>query len=197
MNRFASASGSTLLEVLFACGIIVTATGIAVPQALVSLDDFRAAGAARYMSARLQRARMDAVMRSADVAIKFTQTAAGYSYAVYLDGNRNGVRTSDITRNVDRELMPAERLPDQFSGVDFGALPNLPAVDSGGTPPGTDPVRLGSSNMASFSARGTSSTGTLYIRGRGTSQYAVRLFGETGKTRILKFDPQGRRWNPL
>jgi len=197
MNRFASSSGSTLLEVLFVCGIIVTATGIAVPQALVSLDDFRAAGAARYMSARLQRARMDAVMRSADVAITFTQTAAGYSYAVYVDGNRNGVRTSDITRNVDRELMPAERLPDQFAGVDFGALPNLPAVDSGGTAPGTDPVRLGSSNMASFSARGTSSTGTLYIRGRGTSQYAVRLFGETGKTRILKFDPQGRRWNPL
>ena len=197
MNRFASSSGSTLLELLFVCGFVATLGGVAVPQTLVALDDFRAAGAARYVSARLQRARMDAVMRSADVAIKFTQTASGYTYAVYVDGNRNGVRTIDITRNIDRELMPAERLADQFSGVDFGALPNLPAVDPGGTPPGTDPVRLGSSNMASFSARGTSSTGTLYIRGRGTSQYAIRIFGETGKTRILKFDPQGRRWSPL
>src|SRR5437867_3729651 len=82
-------------------------------------------------------------------------------------------------------------------GVDFGALPNLAAVDQGGTAPGTDPVRLGLSNMASFSANGTSSTGTLYVHGRGTSQYAIRIYGETGKTRILKFEMTTRQWKPL
>ena len=30
--------------------------------------------------------------------------------------------------------------------------------------------------------------GTVYIRGRRDAQYAVRIFGETGKTRMLKFD---------
>jgi len=197
MQRWRSSSGSTLLEVLFVSGVAATLGGIAVPQTLATLDDVRAAGAARYVSGRLQRARMEAVMRSAEVAIKYTQTASGYSYAVYVDGNRNGVRSADITKNVDRQILPAEKLADLFKGVDFGALPNLPPVDAGGTAPGSDPVRLGSSDMASFSASGTSSTGTLYIRGQGGAQYAVRLFGETGKTRILKFDPRLRRWNPL
>ena len=140
---------------------------------------------------------MEAVMRSADVAIRFTQDAAGYSYATYVDGNRNGVRSIDISKNSDRELLPPERLVDHFPGVSFGTLPNLPAVDSGGTPPGTDPIRLGSSSMASFSGRGTSSTGTLYIRGQGSTQYAVRIFGETGKTRVVKFESHTRKWTPL
>ncbi|HYM24550.1 MAG TPA: GspH/FimT family pseudopilin, partial [Vicinamibacterales bacterium] len=197
MHRWSSSSGSTLLEMLFVSALAATLGGIAVPQTLAALDDIRAAGAARYVSGRLQRARMEAVLRSAEVAIKYTQTAGGYSYAVYVDGNRNGVRGADITTNVDRQILPDEKLTDFFKGVDFGALPSLPPVDSGGTAPGSDPIRLGSSDMASFSARGTSSTGTLYIRGQGSSQYAVRLYGETGKTRILKFDPRLRRWNPL
>jgi len=192
-----SSSGYTLLEVLFVSGVVSILGSIAVPQALTTLDDVRAAGAARYIAGRLQRTRMEAVMRSADVAIRFTQEAAGYAYAVYVDGNRNGVRSADIAKGVDRELMPVERLGDHFPGVTFGTLANLPAVDSGGTAPGTDPIRLGSSNMASFSGNGTSSTGTLYIRGRGTSQYAVRVFGETGKTRILKFEARTRKWTPL
>ena len=196
MKRCMSPAGSTLVEVLFVSTLVVTLTGIAVPQALVALDDVRAAGAARYVSARLQRARMEAVMRSADVAIRFTSTAAGYSYAAYVDGNRNGVRAAEISKGIDREVAPSERLSDKFACADFATLPNLPAVDSGGTPPGTDPVRLGSSNMASFSALGTGSTGTLYIR-CGNAQYAIRIYGETGKTRILRFDLRARRWNPL
>jgi hypothetical protein len=78
-----------------------------------------------------------------------------------------------------------------------GALPGLPSVDPGGTAPGSDPVRLGSGNIASFSAAGTASSGTIYIRGRRDVQYAVRIFGETGKTRMLKFDARTRRWKPV
>ena len=82
-------------------------------------------------------------------------------------------------------------------GVDFGAVPGLPAVDPGGTPPGTDPIRLGSGSLASFSAMGTASSGSVYIRGRRNVQYVVRIYGETGKTRTLKFDPRANKWKPL
>jgi hypothetical protein len=81
--------------------------------------------------------------------------------------------------------------------VEFGALPGLPPVDPGGTAPGSDPIRLGSGNIASFSSLGTSSSGTVYLRGRRDAQYAVRIFGETGKTRMLKFDPRTRQWRQL
>jgi type II secretory pathway pseudopilin PulG len=190
-------SGYSLLELMAAMALSVTLTAAAIPQFLTALDDVRSNGAVHHISARLQRARMDALVRSATVGVQFTQTASGYSYAVYVDGNRNGVLTRDIQHGVDRLLTAAERLPDQFTGVEFGAIPGLPAVDPGGTPPGTDPIRLGAGNIASFSATGTSSSGTVYIRSRRDAQYAVRIFGETGRTRMLKFDPRTRLWKQL
>jgi prepilin-type N-terminal cleavage/methylation domain-containing protein len=189
--------GYSLIELLAAMALSVTLGAAAIPQYLAVVDDVRASGAAYYISGRLQRARMEAVLRSAMVGVQFTPTASGYSYAVYVDGNRNGVLTRDIQRGLDRLIAAAERLPDQFAGVDFGAIPGLPPVDAGGTAPGTDPIRLGSSSIASFSAMGTSSSGTVYIRGRRDAQYAVRIFGETGKTRLLKFEPRTGQWRPL
>lgn len=169
----------------------------AIPEYLTAIDDFRANGAARHISGRFQRARMEAVMRSASVAVQFTQTGSGYSYAVYLDGNRNGVLTRDIERGIDRQIDALERLPDQFTGVEFGVIPGLPPVDPGNTAPGSDPIRLGAGRFASFSAMGTSSSGTVYIRGRRDAQYAVRIYGETGKTRMLKFQRRTWQWKPL
>jgi type II secretory pathway pseudopilin PulG len=192
-----SAHGYTFVELLFVIGTVATVSGVAVPQLLTGLDDFRTAGAARHVAARLQRARMDAVVRSADVGLQVTQAADGYSYAVYVDGNRNGVRSADIQRGIDKRLVAPERLSDHFAGVDFGAIPGLPAVDPGGTAPGTDPVLLGSGDMATFAASGTSSSGSLYIRGRRNTQLVVRIYGQTGKTRVLKFDARSRQWKPL
>jgi hypothetical protein len=44
---------------------------------------------------------------------------------------------------------------------------------------------------------GTSSTGSLYIRGRGTAQYVIRVMGETGRVHVLKFNARTRQWKPL
>jgi hypothetical protein len=197
MTRFATLPGYSLLELMMVMALGVTMSAAAVPEYLTALDDMRASGAARHIAGRLQRARMEAVMRSAMVGVQFVQTPAGYSYAVYVDGNRNGVLARDIQRGTDVQISAPERLPDQFAGVEFGATPGLPPVDPGGTPPGSDPVRLGSGNFASFSPMGTSSSGTVYIRGRRDAQYAVRVFGETGKTRMLKFERSTGLWRQL
>ncbi len=192
-----SLRGYSLIELTFVFGLGATLGATAVPPLLTNLDDVRAAAAVRYMSARLQATRMEAVQRSADVALRFTQTAGGYTYSVYLDGNGNGVRTRDIQRGIDRQIQAPERLRDQFAGVDFGTLPGLPPIDPAGPPPGTDPIKLGSSDILTFSALGTSSSGSLYIRGQRTAQYAIRVLGETGKTRVLKFDSRAQQWKPL
>jgi hypothetical protein len=198
MPRLTEFRGYSFLELMMTMTLGVTLTAAAVPQYLAGLDDVRASGAAHHLAGRLQRARMEAVMRSAMVGVQFTQTTGGsYGYAVYLDGNRNGVLTRDIRRGVDRLITPAERLPDQFPGVEFGAIPGLPPVDPGGTAPGSDPIRLGAGSIASFSALGTATSGTIYIRGRRDAQYAVRIFGETGKTRMLKFEPRTGQWKQL
>jgi len=188
--------GYSLVELMFVVGLMSTVCGFAVPQLIAGLDDLRTAGAVRYLSTKLQQTRMEAVLRGADVALRFVADGASFRYATYVDGNGDGIRSEDIQHGIDRQIVRDERLRDQFPGIDIGALAEVPPVDGSSSAPALDPLKLGISNMASFSALGTSSTGSLYVRGK-RAQYVVRIFGETGKTRILKFDPRRREWKAL
>jgi hypothetical protein len=188
--------GYSFLELLFAVSLCATLGGIAVPPLLTALNHHRTAGAARYLGIRVQRARMEAISRSSNVALHFVQSAAGYSYATYVDGNGDGVRSADIASGVDPRVSAIERLADNFAGVQLGVLPNLPSVDPGGAPPAGDPIKLGTSNLLSYSPSGTSSSGSLYVRGPGQIQYVIRILGDTGRTRLLRFDPRLRQWVP-
>jgi hypothetical protein len=185
--------GYSLVETMFVCALAATLAGIAAPGLLVALDDYRTAGAARYLAGRLQALRIEAAMRSADVGLRFVATGQTFLFTPFADGNGNGVRALDINHAVDRPIAAAEQLADRFPGVDFGTLPGLPGVD-GGAPPGTDPIKLGSSNILSFSPSGTSSSGSLYIKGQ-RAQYVVRIYGETGKIRLLKFLAGANQWS--
>lgn len=190
-------TGYSVVEVMFVIAATLTAGAIAIPQLLATLDDYRTAGAVRYVSTRIQRTRMEAVNRSTNTAIAFVSAGDGYSFGIYVDGNGDGVRTTDINKGIDRPLGAPEHLADNYAGVDFGLLPGLPPVDAGGPPPGTDPIKLGSSDLLSYSAMGTSSSGSVYICGRSKAQYVIRVLGDTGRIRILKFDPRSRQWKAL
>jgi type II secretory pathway pseudopilin PulG len=192
-----AASGHSLIELAAAVGVVATVAAIAVPAVDAGLDETRTAGAARYLSARLADARMEAIQRSTEVAVRFTSTGRGYTFGVYADGNHNGVLARDVQDNIDRQIRGEERLSGNFKNVEFGTLAGLPAIDASGTPPGSDPVRCGSSNSLSFSPLGTSSSGTVYLLGRSRSQYAVRVFGGSAKIRVYRFDWRTGRWNPL
>jgi len=188
--------GYSFVELMFVLGLAVTTAGVAIPLLLASADDIRAAGAVRYLTARLHQVRMEAVVRSRDVGVHIVQGGEGYTYAVYADGNGDGIRTRDIDSGVDSRIASPERVPDRFKGVDFGVLPGLPPVESGTAAPGNDPIKLGSSNILTFTPLGSSSTGSLYVRGHRSLQYVIRVMGETGKTRVLKFNAQLRQWMP-
>jgi Type II transport protein GspH len=186
----------SFIEIVFVVGTAATVSAVAVPETLATLDSSRAAAAARYVSTRLQRARMEAVTRSASVGLRINQSGDHYDFTTYVDGNRNGVLSKDIQSGIDRIIQPADRLGDHFQGVEFGATPDLPAVDSSSAPPGSDPIHLGSGDIATFTPTATSSSGSLYIRGSRGAQYVVRIYGETGKTRVLRFNPGSGQWMP-
>jgi hypothetical protein len=185
-----------LLELIIVLGAVMTLAGIAVPQILTVIDDYRVSAAARYLATRIQRTRTEAVTRSTAAAMQFVLSSGQYSFGIYVDGNGDGVRTPDIRDGIDFQIAIAEHLTDIFSGVEFGLLPGLPPVDAGSPAPGDDPIKLGVSNLLSYSPVGTSTSGSLYVRGQGQSQYVVRVFGDTGRTRVLKYDVRSRQWRP-
>ena len=193
MRTQSAQRGFTLIEMLFAVGVAATLSGIVVPPVLRLLEDYRTAGAARYVASRLQKARVEAVRRSTNVAVRFTPAG---EFSTYVDGNGNGVLSGDIRDGTDPQLGAAERLESSFAGVRFGTMTDLPPVDPGGTPLGTDPIHLGASNIASFTPVGTSSSGSVYVRG-GACQLVIRLYGDTGKTRVLRFEERTRQWRLL
>jgi type II secretory pathway pseudopilin PulG len=187
--------GFSLMELLLVVGLLIGLASAAIPAATSGLDQMRTSAAARHVAARLQLARMEALKRCANVGMQFVFAAGGYRYAFYVDGNGNGVLSADILRQVDSLLGFPERLDDQFPGVRFGIIDGITAVES--TEPLSaydDPIRIGRSRILSFSPIGTATSGTLYVRGRGQHQYAVRVLGGTGRTRVLRFDFSSRKW---
>lgn len=188
---FRTARGFTLIELMLAMALAVTLTGIAVPLLTATMDEIRIAAAARHIAARIAVARIDAVRRSTAVGLRFVATGTDYSNAVYLDTNGNGIRTADITAGVDVLLTPAERLADNYPGAAFGLMPGVPDID--GATGTTDGVRIGTSRILSVSPNGSATSGTLYLHGK-RSQYAVRIFGATGRTRLFEYDTGASRW---
>lgn len=195
-RRSGGQQGYSLTELLFVLGVMTTVAGVASANVLAGLDEIRTAAAVRYLAARLQQTRMMAINHGGNTALRFTRDGESYRYRLFEDRNGDGVRNLDILNGTDVPIGGEESIRQQFSGVDFGVLPVLPAVDSSSGPPGTDPIKLGSSDMASFAPLGTSSSGSLYLLGPRQIQYVIRLDGDTGKIRILKFNPRTSVWDP-
>ena len=187
------ARGFTLPELLFAAAIASTLAALAVPQGLRALDDFHTRSAARHVAQRIAWARVDAVRRTAAHGLRFTWSGSDYTVVAVADGNRNGVRTSELASGVDRVLTEPEQIGARFAGVSFGFHEGVPDAD--GYPPGSpDGVRIGAARLLTVNVDGTATSGTLYLRGRSRSQYAVRVLGVTGRVRVLRFDVHRRQW---
>jgi prepilin-type N-terminal cleavage/methylation domain-containing protein len=189
-----SERGYSLIEVLVAVTLFVTAAAASIPFVHNSLDRVRTSGAASYIASRLMLARLEAVKRSAFVAVQFVQKPDGYWFRTYVDGNRNGVLARDITQGVDRPIGIEQRLDQQFSGVTFGIYPGVTGIGAGESLDVSDPIQIGASTVMSFNPNGSSTAGTLYIKGPRAQQFAVRVLGVTARARTFHYDFQGRTW---
>lgn len=184
--------GLTILELLFVIAIGLTLTAIAIPLVGSSLDAIKTMSAARYLEGRIMLARMQAISRSRAVGLRFQAADGDYLYAAYADGNRNGIRSADIAQGIDPPLGDAERLTDKYGGVRLELMAGVPEID--GSDAGTrDGLRIGTARILTMNPDGTSSSGTIYVRGRHT-QYAVRVFGVTGRTRVLQYRNGEAAW---
>ena len=184
--------GFTLIELMLAMSVSVVLVGIALPVGGDALDDMRARAAARYLSGRIAVNRLAAINRSRSIGIRFTPAIPDYAFAAYVDGNANGIRTADILSGVDAPTATSRQLASDFRGVHFGLAIGISDVD-GIRNSSSDGVRIGAARILTLSPDGTATSGTLYLQG-GHAQYAVRVLGATGRTRVLKYESGSRSW---
>ena len=176
-------------------GLLALMAAIALPSILGGLDDARAAAAARYVAALARLTRVQAATRSISVGLRFEPEGATYRYAVYADGNGNGLRRRDIREGIDTPITPMERIGDRFPGVELGVVAGITGISDGREMArDADPVRLGAADILTFSPLGTATSGTIFLRSRMGRQYAVRVLGASGRTRVLKYRHETRSW---
>jgi type II secretory pathway pseudopilin PulG len=170
--------GFALVELLVVAGLMLVVLGMALPGLLAGAGRSETLAAARHLASRAEALRLQAILGGRTVGMRFEIIEDDLELTALLDGNGNGLRTTDVATGVDTVVEGPLFLRSLFPAV------RAELVDLDGTP--TDGVRFGQSDILAFTPRGTSSSGTLYLAGRGDWQFAVRVFGGTGRVRILE-----------
>ena len=186
-------AGTSMGEALVAAAVAVILGAVSVPALMGQRDSLHAAAAAKHMAALVHATRAESLKRGVHVALVFQSSGQDFRFAMFADGNYDGIRSADMAAGIDRQVSAWARIGDQFPRAAFGIVPGAADPDSGSALTGS-PLKLGGSSMLSFGPAGGATSGTVYLRGPDGPQYAVRLLGSTGRARLLRFDPRGRRW---
>jgi type II secretory pathway pseudopilin PulG len=191
-----SRAGVSTVELLVALAMLVAATAVAAPGAMRLRAALSVRSAAAQASVAFLQARAYAIARGRSVGIKFRKNGDRHEWALYVDGNGNGIRTVDIQRGVDRPLGIA--FPWDRNDVMPGILKGSRVPDPGD--PGRaldhldDPIRFNSSDICSFSPLGESTPGSVYLWDGHDRMAVVRVFGRTAKVRTLYYRRGDRVW---
>lgn len=186
--------GASLIELLIVAALIASLASMVTPATAHSVDASRARDASGFVAARLRLARQHAVFRATSVGLVFDAVDHRWLVRVCVDGNGNGLRRAEILAGTDACPDGPYDVTEMFPGVSIAVDPGLrgPEGESGSS----DPVRFGSSDMASFSPEGTGTAGSVFLRSGNGRQFVVRVGNITGRTRILRYDPGSRNWRP-
>jgi len=187
-----SERGVSVLELVLAVGLIVGLASLLTPLTASVIDSSRARQAAGFAAARLRAARQQAVSSTTSTGLVFDLSGSRWTFRVCADGNANGLRRADLRAGIDVCVDGPVDLASLYPGVEIAIDSTIRGPD--GEPPSSDPVRFGSSNVASFSPTGGCTPGTLFMRSARGVQYAVRVAGVTGRTRVLRYDAASRSW---
>lgn len=185
-------AGVTLIELAVVLTIVLILAAVAVPATATAIDAGRVRQAATFVTAKFRLSRHQAIFGGRNVGIVFDQVDGEWAFRLCQDGNDNGMRRADIDAGVDACIEGPHRMRDLFPDVSVALDPTIP--DPAGATGSDDPVRFGVSDLASFSSNGTCTSGTLYLRSAQGTQYAIRVAGITGRTRLLRFDPASGDW---
>jgi prepilin-type N-terminal cleavage/methylation domain-containing protein len=192
--------GYQLIELLIAMAISSLVLAIGIPPLLNLAAKLRVELAAAEVASALHVARAYAVRHDANVGLKFAVDSDGtVTWALYRDGDGDGVLSADIASGDDPEVVPRTRLAHLGRQIRFGFPPGRAPRDPGNPRRRLDdlddPIRFNRSDIASFSPIGTSTPGTVYVTDGRHHLSATRLVGRTGRIYRLTYDVATERWN--
>lgn len=189
--------GAALIDIVFALALCLVLSAVAVPVIGGTLERERTIVGAQYLAGHLQRARLESLKQARSVAVRLELIGDRTQLRLFADGNGNGVLQRDIDRGTDVALTREEWLDDQ--GRDISLRINQRVTDVSGSAalePGDDPLRIGNTALVTFTPFGSATSGTMYVAAKRGPQMAIRIFGATGRVRVLMFDAQTRQWLP-
>ena len=184
--------GFTCVELVLALAIVLMLASVVGPATAEVVDASRARQAAGFMASRFRLAHLQAVSRTRSVGLVFDLVGGRWTFRLCADGNGNGLWRAELATGQDACTEGPYDLAAMFPGMAIDVDPRLPGPE--GDPSTGDPVRFGSSDILSFSAAGTCTAGTLFLRSENGTQYGVRISNITARTRILRYETGLRQW---
>jgi len=191
--------GFHLVEAVVALSVAAIIVGAGVLQLARLSSGLRLRLAAAEVAGALREARSYAIRQGANVGLKlFPEADGSAAWVMYRDGDGDGLRSDDIARGRDPQVTGRRTLAHLGRGVGFGFPPGVVPRDPGDPRRRLtrldDPIRLNRSDIASFSPLGESTPGSLYLTDGQELLAVVRLYGRTGKVRVLLYDAAAQRW---
>ena len=136
--------GFSLVEALVAVSIVLVMAAVAVPPFRAHFAEAHLVGAGQQFRSHFRLARSAAVRSAAYTAIRFERRGDGTVwYAVYEDGDEDGVLSADILSGRDRLVSGPFPLSGGAPGVRVGINPGIPALPPESGQLSGDPVRFG------------------------------------------------------
>lgn len=180
--------------------IVMAISGIMILVSIPALSRLQSRNAVRAAASEVRgvfdQTRRLAMARNQNVALKFLQRSGEWLYAIYRDGDGDGVRNDDIVSGIDPLVRPPVAV---LSGTRMAriGLPATPArdPDSGRLMPITaSPIRFNVSRLCSFSREGEATSGSVFVTDGKDAAALVRVLGATGRIRVLVYDRASGNW---
>jgi prepilin-type N-terminal cleavage/methylation domain-containing protein len=196
MPRRSRSRGVSLLELLVVLGIFGVMAALSVPSLAGLSAQLSIQAAATHVATLFNAARARAVFHGVDVGVKWITAGGDIQFAVYEDGNGNGVLSEDIRNGTDRLVLGPDSMHGRYPHIEFQFLPGLIALDPGGNPVGdlADPIRFGRSDICTFSPTGHASPGSVYLSDGYRRQALVRISPATARIQVYEWRPGLRTW---
>lgn len=185
------------MEVLVVLAIMGMIAAIAGSDLFVVQRSVNLRRLARQVATDTRICHAEALVGLKSVGLVFYQENDKWLYRMVVDGNLNGVSRLDFERGIDKPIGPRVWLEFLSAGTRVGVPTGWKVPDPAGGLLTGDGLRIGRSQIISFSARGTATPCSIYFNDGESRMLALRINGETGRIRALEWHRGWPEWREV